>query len=357
MGERAAVRCAGALRVPGAVVRAPLASAGPSGAVVRRQRCDVTRPFPSKIVLPVLVDELPGAAGPPVRRHRQPPAVYRGRRLGRDVRRRRAGAVELVQARRRRRGRPSCARDRSRLRRARARGPGVPRRRRPGDAGVRGAALLRGLLGRAEMVAPGLAALETIAELHSAARIGDARATWGISGGNPVHDPIRAIAARADVTFALDVALGGDKGIAGGGSPATSRPSTPAAMAHVRSTAMVGVAAPYGRRRHDQQRLPADQNLYQCVKGLKAAAGITRDGGTIILAAECEDGLPAHGSYAGAAGGGRLARRVPGRARLGGGSTSGTSGRSRSRPRSARVVRVLAQTPGRLGGGPRSGRG
>jgi nickel-dependent lactate racemase len=34
------------------------------------------------------------------------------------------------------------------------------------------------------------------------------------------------------------------------------------------------------------------------VKGLKAAAGIVRDGGTIILAAACEDGLPAHGRYA-----------------------------------------------------------
>jgi nickel-dependent lactate racemase len=43
---------------------------------------------------------------------------------------------------------------------------------------------------------------------------------------------------------------------------------------------------------------PLDQNLYQCVKGLSAAARLVRDGGAIILAARCEDGLPAHGQYA-----------------------------------------------------------
>ena len=43
---------------------------------------------------------------------------------------------------------------------------------------------------------------------------------------------------------------------------------------------------------------PLDQNLYQAVKGIAAAAGIVRDGGTIVCAAECRDGLPDHGAYA-----------------------------------------------------------
>ena len=42
---------------------------------------------------------------------------------------------------------------------------------------------------------------------------------------------------------------------------------------------------------------PLDQNLYQAVKGMSAAAEIVRPGGTIICAAECRDGLPDHGSY------------------------------------------------------------
>jgi nickel-dependent lactate racemase len=61
---------------------------------------------------------------------------------------------------------------------------------------------------------------------------------------------------------------------------------------------MVGVPAPYDIVVTTNSGYPLDQNLYQCVKGLKAATGIVRDGGTVILAAECADGLPAHGRYA-----------------------------------------------------------
>ena len=37
---------------------------------------------------------------------------------------------------------------------------------------------------------------------------------------------------------------------------------------------------------------PLDQNLYQAVKGMSAAARIVRPGGAIIAAAECSDGVP-----------------------------------------------------------------
>jgi lactate racemase len=37
--------------------------------------------------------------------------------------------------------------------------------------------------------------------------------------------------------------------------------------------------------------------LYQAVKGMSAAAKIVKQGGTIICAAECRDGIPNHGAY------------------------------------------------------------
>ena len=43
---------------------------------------------------------------------------------------------------------------------------------------------------------------------------------------------------------------------------------------------------------------PLDQNLYQAVKGMSAAHKIVKDGGTIICASECSDGIPNHGNYA-----------------------------------------------------------
>jgi nickel-dependent lactate racemase len=41
---------------------------------------------------------------------------------------------------------------------------------------------------------------------------------------------------------------------------------------------------------------PLDQNLYQAVKGMSAAA-VVKPGGPIVCAAEGRDGLPNHGSH------------------------------------------------------------
>ena len=43
---------------------------------------------------------------------------------------------------------------------------------------------------------------------------------------------------------------------------------------------------------------PLDQNLYQTVKGMCAAAEIVQEGGLIIVAARCNDGFPEHGNFA-----------------------------------------------------------
>jgi nickel-dependent lactate racemase len=70
-----------------------------------------------------------------------------------------------------------------------------------------------------------------------------------------------------------------------------------AGCAFARETAMVAVAAPYDVVVTTNSGYPLDQNLYQSVKGMSAAAQIVRPGGTIVIASECSDGLPAHGGY------------------------------------------------------------
>jgi nickel-dependent lactate racemase len=42
---------------------------------------------------------------------------------------------------------------------------------------------------------------------------------------------------------------------------------------------------------------PLDQNLYQAVKGMSAAAQIVEPGGLILAAARCNDGFPGHGNF------------------------------------------------------------
>jgi nickel-dependent lactate racemase len=154
-----------------------------------------------------------------------------------------------------------------------------------------------GFSGGPKMVAPGLAALETVLELHSAARIASPQATWGVTVGNPIHDAIRTIAERAGIAFSLDVTLNKDHGITGvfAGELATAHAC---GCAFARETAMVPVAAPFDVVVTTNSGYPLDQNLYQSVKGMSAAAQIVRPGGAILIASACEDGLPAHGRYA-----------------------------------------------------------
>jgi nickel-dependent lactate racemase len=153
-----------------------------------------------------------------------------------------------------------------------------------------------GFSGGPKMVAPGLAGLETVMTLHDATRIGHPKATWGITEGNPVHDDVREIARMVPVDFAVDVTLNREQKITAafaGEILAEHRK----ACAYAKDTAMRAVPAPFDVVLTTNSGYPLDQNLYQAVKGMSAAAKVVKPGGTIVCAAECRDGLPSHGSY------------------------------------------------------------
>jgi nickel-dependent lactate racemase len=145
-------------------------------------------------------------------------------------------------------------------------------------------------------VAPGLAGLETVLTLHDAQRIASPQATWGVCDGNPVHDDIRAIASGTGVSFALDVVLNRQRQIvaAFGGEILAMHAM---ARAAVREMSMRPVDDEFDVVVTTNSGFPLDQNLYQAVKGISAAATIVRPGGLIICAAACEDGFPDHGSF------------------------------------------------------------
>ena len=156
-----------------------------------------------------------------------------------------------------------------------------------------------GFSGGPKMVAPGLAGLDTVLTLHDAVRVGDPRSTWGIIEDNPLHSDIRAIAARPEAKphFSVDVLLDRQQRIthvfAGELFEMHRRAcaaAKPIAMRETSHRFEVVVTTNSG--------YPLDQNLYQAVKGMSAAAQVVADGGTILCAAECSDGIPDHGRYA-----------------------------------------------------------
>lgn len=166
-----------------------------------------------------------------------------------------------------------------------------------------------GFSGGPKLAAPGLAGLETVMTLHDAARIGNPNATWGVTDGNPIHDDIREIARMTGVHFAVDVTLNRNRQITAVFAGDLFEEHRRACDA-VRRAAMCEVATPFDVVLTTNSGYPLDQNLYQAVKGMSAAARVVKRGGTIICAAECRDGLPAHGAY------GRILASQPTPARL-----------------------------------------
>ncbi|GAB4220273.1 MAG: nickel-dependent lactate racemase [Acidobacteriota bacterium] len=153
-----------------------------------------------------------------------------------------------------------------------------------------------GFSGGPKLVAPGLAGLETVMELHSARLIGDPFSTWGEIDTNPIHREIREIAGLCGVHFALDVTINRQRRITGvfAGDLAVSHP---AACQAARRAAMQPVDREFEVVVTTNSGYPLDLNLYQSVKGMSAAARVVCPGGDIICAAECSDGIPEHGSY------------------------------------------------------------
>jgi lactate racemase len=153
-----------------------------------------------------------------------------------------------------------------------------------------------GFSGGPKAILPSLAGKESVYTNHGLQMIADPRATWGVTEGNPIWMEMREVALRTNPTFLLNVTLNAKRQITGVFAGEMLAAHT-AGCAHVKETAMVRVDEPYDIVITTNSGYPLDQNLYQSVKGMSAASQVVREGGAIIIAAACEDGLPEHGRY------------------------------------------------------------
>ena len=149
-----------------------------------------------------------------------------------------------------------------------------------------------GFSGGPKGLMPGVAALRTVMSNHGYRNIGDPRATFGVTTGNPLWEEIRDIALRAGPSFLLNVTLNEQRQITrafAGDLLEAHRHG----LEYVRASAMQKVKAPFEVVVTTNSGYPLDLNLYQGVKGMSAGARILSAGGTLILAAECREGVPA----------------------------------------------------------------
>jgi nickel-dependent lactate racemase len=154
-----------------------------------------------------------------------------------------------------------------------------------------------GYSGGPKLVLPGLADLETIQWNHRPESIASEKATWCLTSGNPIWEEMHAVAKRFDPLFNVNVTLDGANKINGIFCGDLFASHT-AGCQWVEQQCLFHVPALYDLVITTNSGYPLDQNLYQTVKGMSAAARITRPGGQILMAAACEDGIPNHGAYA-----------------------------------------------------------
>ncbi len=156
--------------------------------------------------------------------------------------------------------------------------------------------IFAGFSGGPKGLLPGVAGIDSIMGNHSFPMLDSDKATWGETRGNPTWEEMSAFARLVPPNLLLNVTLNSRRQITGVFCgdlwEAHAR-----GVAFVRETAMVGVDAPYDVVLVTNSGYPLDINLYQSVKGISSAAQIVVPGGSIVIASECQEGIPEYGEY------------------------------------------------------------
>ena len=150
--------------------------------------------------------------------------------------------------------------------------------------------LMLGFSGGRKLIAPGLAAQETIKELHSSRFMRDPRAREGSIDDNPLHAELLEIAGLARHDFLIDVSLSHDRRIAAvfAGEPAGAHR---AGVEWVRSSLTQHLDQPADAVITTGGGFPLDMTFYQCIKGITAAENMVRRGGRILMVGACSEGV------------------------------------------------------------------
>ena len=154
-----------------------------------------------------------------------------------------------------------------------------------------------GFSGGPKGICPAVAGIKTILDFHNAVMIGHPLSTWGVIEGNILQGAATENCLMVKPDFMLNVTLNGDKEITGVFAGDVIKAHREG-CAFVKENAMYAVDAPFDVVLTTNSGYPLDQNLYQTVKGMSAAAQIVKPGGSIVSVSECSDGVPDHGNYA-----------------------------------------------------------
>jgi nickel-dependent lactate racemase len=145
-----------------------------------------------------------------------------------------------------------------------------------------------GFSGGRKSVLPGIASRKTVVYNHNAEFIAHPLARTGIIEGNPIHKDMLYAARIARLDFICNVVINADKEViyaAAGDCDLAHRAGREFLLSRCRAApieADIAITTNGG--------YPLDQNIYQAVKGMTAAEATVRKGGVIIQLAKSNDG-------------------------------------------------------------------
>ena len=155
---------------------------------------------------------------------------------------------------------------------------------------------MAGFSGGYKGIFPAVADIKSIMRYHDAPTIGHPQSTWGVLEGNPTQAKIRRNGALLTVDFCINVTQNSKRQITRFfcGHPLQAHL---AGCGFSKDTVMIPCDKPFPLVVTTNAGYPLDQNLYQAVKGMSAAAQIVEQDGFILACSKCNDGFPNHGNF------------------------------------------------------------
>ena len=145
-----------------------------------------------------------------------------------------------------------------------------------------------GFSGGRKSVLPGVASAKTVMANHCSEFIASEYARSGVIENNPIHRDMLYAAKKAKLAFILNVVIDSNKMVINAFAGDSE-------LAHEEGCKFVMELASVKAVKADivitsNGGYPLDQNIYQSVKGMSAAEATCSDGGVIIMVSACNDG-------------------------------------------------------------------
>jgi nickel-dependent lactate racemase len=153
-----------------------------------------------------------------------------------------------------------------------------------------------GYSGGRKIILPGVAGKEAIFKNHGFRMIDNQRSRAGILEGNPIHMDMIEFMKMTRLDFIINVTINERREITGifAGDPVRAHL---AGIEFLDRFVKLRVERPADIVITTNGGFPLDRDLYQAVKGMDTAAYVVKDGGVIIIASECRDGLGGHEEF------------------------------------------------------------